>query len=382
MNARSRKPSRFITCGTVGAILFVAGPRELSAQCEVQKLSASDAPGDAFGWAVSVGNDVAAVGAWGDDCGSGNHCGAAYVYRVYGSTWVEEQKLTASDAANGDDFGKSVSISDNVVLVGAPFGDCVIARDCGTAYVYRFNGSTWVQEKKLTASDAADNDWFGFSVCLSGDVAVVGAQSADCAAGAGCGAAYLYRFNSSEWVEEQKLTASDAAEVDFFGWSVSITRDVAVVGAPLDDCAAGAFCGAAYVYRFNGLAWIEEQKLIASDAGNNEFGRSVSASGNVAIVGAPDSGCAAGAFCGAAYVFRFNGSTWVEEQKLTASDANWSDLYGSQVSIIGNHHAHRKLRHVAGIVGQRALSRPSRRAVFRRRQSGSRPDRRLCAPQG
>ncbi len=324
-------------------VFFLSGTSLTLAQCEVHeevKLTASDAAqGDHLGWSVSVSGDVAVVGAVFDDCAAGIDCGSAYVYRFNGSTWVQEQKLTASDAANGDLFGLSVSVSGDTVVVGAPYDDCSAGVRCGSAYVFRFNGSTWVQEQKLTASDAAQEDLFGSSVSVSGDAAIVGAHVDDCGAGFDCGAAYVYRFHPGapgHWDEEQKLTASDAAVLDFFGGSVSVSGDAAVVGASHDDCAGGLNCGSAYVYRFNGSTWVQEQKLTASDAvADDNFGISVSVSGDTVLVGAPPDFCGAGDFCGSAYIYRLNGSTWVEQAKLIASPAAPNDQFGQTVSVSG-----------------------------------------------
>ncbi len=305
---------------------------------EEQKLTASDgAPDDRFGVAVSADGVVAVVGAPTRDCPAGPNCGSAYIYRFNGSTWVEEQHLTASDAADQDQFGASVSVSADTSIIGAPSKDCSAGIGCGAAYVYHFDGSVWVQQAEVTASDAAPDDAFGNSVSISGNTAVVGAYRSACAAGDGCGSAYVYRFNGSTWVEEQQLMASDAASVDTFGHSVSIDGDITIVGAPHDACVAGVSCGSAYAYRFNGSTWVEEQKLTASDAAANDlFGQSVSVNGDTAIVGAYFDDCAGGFDCGAAYLFQFNGSTWVEINKLTASDAASQDGFGLSVSISGN----------------------------------------------
>ncbi len=304
---------------------------------QTTKLTASDtAAGDLLG-RVAVSGDVAVVGASSDDCAAGADCGSAYVYRFNGSSWLQEQKLTASDAATLDSFGLAVSIGGEAAVVGTPNDDCPAGTLCGSAYVFRFNGVSWMQEQKLTASDAADGDRFGISVSVDGDVAIVGAWGASCAAGAACGAAYLYRFNGSTWNQEQKLTASDAAAFDEFGFSVSVDGAVAVVGAYEDDCAAGAECGSAYVFRFNGATWVEEQKLVAADAAAVDFfGVSTAVQGSVALVGANWDNCPAGGACGSAYVFRFNGASWVQEQKLAASDAAAGDRFGSSVSLAGD----------------------------------------------
>ncbi|MFH1109620.1 MAG: FG-GAP repeat protein [Planctomycetota bacterium] len=331
---------RYATFVVASYLLSFAARHAAFGQCEVHetaKLTASDAaPSDAFGRSVSVSGEVAVVGAAGA-CATGLDCGSAYVYRFDGSTWVEEAKLTASDAAAGDDFGHSVSVSGDVAVVGAAWDDCGAEFSCGSAYVYRYDGSNWIQEAKLTASDAAPDDVFGSSVSVSGDVAVVGAIWDDCAVGSFCGSAYIYRFNGSAWVQQAKLTASDGAQHAYFGVSVSVSGDVAVVGAFGDDCTAGVDCGAAYVYRFNGNDWVEEGKLTASDrAAGDLFGNGVSVSEEVAVVGAYNDDSAAGIDCGSAYVYRFNGGSWVEETKLTASDAAAQDFFGGSVSVSGD----------------------------------------------
>ncbi len=249
---------------------------------------------------------------------------------------IEAHTLAASDAAATDLFGSSISVSGNTTLVGARQDACAAGLHCGAAYVYRFNGIAWVQDQKLTASDADAEDIFGSALSVSGDTAVVGALQDDCAAGDDCGSAYVFRFNGTSWVEAQKLTASDAASGDRFGGFLSVSGDTAVVSAFLDDCAAGIDCGSAYVFRFNGTSWIEEQKLTASDADAEDiFGSALSVSGATAVVGAISVDCTAGDDCGAAYVFHFNGSSWVQAPKLTASDAAASDLFGISVSVSG-----------------------------------------------
>jgi len=322
----------------VCVLLCFALPVELLGQCEDQKLTAFDADqNDSFGVRVSVSDDVALIGAWSDECDAGPYCGSAYVYRFSPGTpgsWIYEQKLAAPDAADGDAYGLAVSVDGDLAVVGARGVDCAVGTDCGAAYIYRFNGSVWVEEQKLIASDPSAEALFGQSVSISGDVVVVGAFLRDCGAGPDCGAAYVYRFDGSTWVEEQRLTASDLAESALFGISVSIHLDVVIVGSIFSDCVAGPECGAAYIYRFDGATWIEEQKLTASDASPiDEFAWSVATESGLAVIGAPTDDCPAGVNCGAAYVFRFNGSTWVEEQKLTASDAGSIDLFGDSVAM-------------------------------------------------
>ena len=248
-----------------------------------------------------------------------------------GTPWVEEAKLTASDAAAGDRFGISVSISGDTVVVGAGFDD----DRSGSAYVFIEPATGWedaTEDAKLTASDAVAGDWFGVSVSISGDTVVVGAGFDDDWAGS----AYVFIEPATGWedaIEDAKLTASDAVAGDWFGyWGISISGDTIVVGASGDDDQSGS----AYVFQGNGITWTEQVKLTASDTEAGDFfGESVSISGDTIVVGA-EGDDDNGSRSGSAYVFVRRGSTWTEQVKLTASDAAAGDFFGWPVSISGN----------------------------------------------
>ncbi len=333
---------KFVAVVLVLAVVAFISSAQALAQCDMgQKLVASDASGnDQFGHAISISGNVAMVGAFNQDGCLGSNCGAVYVYNFDGNNWLEVQTLKALDAASGDSFGRSVSVDGDRAVIGARLDDCTAGIiDCGSAYVFQFNGTTWEQEQKLTASDAESGDFFGASISMSGDTIVVGARAKDCMAVANCGAAYVFRFNGTTWIEEQKLTAPDAAAGDEFGRSVSTTGGVTVVSSFNDDCVGpGTNCGSAYVYRFNGAMWSLDQKLIASDAADGDgFGQSVSMGGDAIVVGAILRNCnAGGGRCGAAYVFNFNGVNWMQQQILTPADAIGGDKFGHAVSLSGN----------------------------------------------
>jgi len=267
---------------------------------EQQKITASDgASDDYFGYSVSISGDTAIVGAYGND-DKGSYSGSAYVFVRSGTTWTEQQKLTASDGAAYDIFGESVSISGDTAIVGARHDDDK-GSSSGSAYVFVRSGTTWTEQQKLTASDGASSDWFGWSVSISGDTAIVGAYLDD-DKGSASGSAYVFVRSGTTWTEQQKLTASDGASSDYFGRSVSISGDTAIVGAYQDDD-KGSASGSAYVFLRSGTTWTEQQKLTASDGGSvDHFGYSVSISGDTAIVGAyrdDDKG----SYSGSAYVF-------------------------------------------------------------------------------
>ena len=300
---------------------------------EDQKITASDATsGDQFGFSVSVSGNRAVSSARKSDA-VGADAGAVYVYDYSGGTWSETAKLTASDAQSGDQFGYSAAISGNRIAVGAEAADGTFT-DMGSAYVYEHNGSAWVETAKLTASDAAASDYFGHSIAISGDRIVVGAYTVDTGGISNTGAAYVFEYNGSAWVETAKLTASDGGNGHIFGQSVSIDGDRIVVGA--SGWGIGSNHGSAYVFDYNGSAWVEVAQLTASDAGHGDnYGYDVSVSGDRVLVGgyANDD---AGNNSGSAYVYDYNGSAWVETVKLTASDAAADDGFGYKLSLSGD----------------------------------------------
>ncbi len=300
------------------------------------KLLATNAADDWFGHSVSVYNNTAVIGAFYDD-DNGRESGSAYVFEKNSTSgnWTQK-KLLASDGAAYDNFGWSVSVYNNTAVIGA-FLDDDNGPDSGSAYVFEKNStsSNWTQ-KKLTASDGAADDWFGHSVSVYNNTAVIGAFYDD-DNGSNSGSAYVYEKVNGVWTET-KLTASDAAKNDRFGYSVSVYDNTAVIGAFYDDD-NGSNSGSAYVYeKVNGV-WTET-KLTASDAAKNDrFGYSVSVYDNTAVIGAfydDDNGSNSGS----AYVFEKNSTsgnwTQTETVKLTASDGAVDDYFGRSVSVYNN----------------------------------------------
>lgn len=301
-----------------------------SSWIEETKLTPEDgAAEDRFGCAVAISGDVVAIGAYMDD-GNVEDSGSAYVFRHDGVSWVEEARLLASDGAATDRFGESIGISDNVVIIGADLDDDH-GSDSGSAYIYRWNGVAWSQEAKLTATDGAAGDWFGCAVAVSGDRAIVGARNDD-DMGNASGSAYMYHDSSLAWQQEAKLVVFDGAAFDCFGYSVALSGDVAAIGSYKDDD-NGEDSGSCYIFRGGFSSWEYEAKLLASDGVDGDaFGYSVGIDGNLAVVGAywDDE---AGDRSGSAYVFRLDGLTWIQDAKPVASDAAAGDAFGSAVAI-------------------------------------------------
>lgn len=210
-----------------------------------QKLTANDgAAQDSFGYSVAISGDTAVVGAPRHYIGSNGWQGSAYVFVCTGTSWIRQQKLTASDGADGDHFGISVAISDDTVVVGAHADDTGSNTDQGSAYVFVGSGATWSHQQKLTASDGARTDRFGYSVAISGETVVVGAPYDNIGSNGLQGSAYMFVRSGASWSQQEKLTASDGAAADQFGSSVAISRNTVVVGASGDDIGRGS----AYVF--------------------------------------------------------------------------------------------------------------------------------------
>ncbi|MCB9336589.1 MAG: FG-GAP repeat protein [Lewinellaceae bacterium] len=245
---------------------------------------------------------------------------------------VGGQKRMPADAAEGDFFGGSLAISGDYAIIGA-FLDDDNGDKSGSAYIFVRSGTSWVEQAKLTASDGAANDYFGQSVSISGDYAIVSAYQDD-DDGSDSGSAYIFIRSGNNWSEQAKLTASDADAGDLFGISVSISGDYAVIGAYLDDD-GGTDSGSAYVFVRSGTSWTEQAKLSASDGdADDAFGFSVSISGDYVIAGAylDDNSTNSGS----AYVFARSGTTWSEQAKLTSSDGAFGDNFGESVAISGD----------------------------------------------
>ncbi len=256
------------------------------------------------------------------------------------AVFEEVAKLTASDAAQGDELGDAVALTEDTVVVGSP-GDDDAGSNSGSAYVFDRNqggSADWAQIAKLIAT--ATDEGFGTSVAISGDTVVVGAHLND-AGGADSGTAYVFDHNqggAENWGLVKRLTASDADVGDRFGISVAISKDTIVVGASFDD-PAGSNSGSAYVFDRNrgGIDnWGQVSRLNANDgAAGDRFGQSVAISGDTVVAGAQLDDDIANA-SGSAYLFERNrggADNWDQIAKLSASDATMNDLFGASVDI-------------------------------------------------
>ncbi len=254
----------------------------------------------------------------------------------------QQAKLLASDKASNDQFGYSVSLSDNgnTALVGVIYKDETGATDCGDAYVFIRSGTTWSQQAKLTAGDKAAGDKFGWSVALSGDgnTALVGAYSEDDSGTTDSGAAYVFTRSGSVWTQQAKLLASDKASDDWFGYSIALNLDgnTALVGAYNEDDSGTTDNGAVYAFTRSGTTWTQQAKLLVGDKANaDSFGSSVALSdnGNTALIGMANDDDSGLTNNGAVYAFTRSGTIWSQQAKLLASDKATDDQFGYSISV-------------------------------------------------
>ena len=343
--------------------------------------------GDNFGASVAVAGDTVVVGAYREDSSTtgvnsvsnetANGSGAAYVFVRSGSTWSQQAYLKASNPSVGDNFGASVAVAGDTLVVGACREDSSTtgvnsvsneaAINSGAAYVFVRRGGIWSQQAYLKASNTGASDLFGVSVAVAGDTVVVGANREDGSttgvnsmsneAASESGAAYVFVRSGGIWSQQAYLKASNTGTFDFFGISVAVAGDTVVVGADLEwssttgvnsvsNNAAMGF-GAAYVFVRSGSTWSQQAYLKAGNTGKYDaFGISVAIAGDTVVVGAFGEGSlttgvnslpnelASGS--GAAYVFVRSGSTWSQQAYLKASNTGAGDNFGFSVAVAGD----------------------------------------------
>ncbi len=300
---------------------------------ETQRLISDDlAAEDYFGSAVAVSGDYAIIGACYDD-ENGENSGSAYIFYNNSGTWEQYQKITASDGQTNDFFAITVTISGNYAFATSLLGSS--NSYAGKVYVFFNDEGIWTETAILTASDGEDYDFFGTSMSISDDYAIIGAYGND-DSGSESGSAYIFHNNEGTWTETTKLTASNGNENDRFGISVGISDDYAIIGADGSANNSGANSGTAYIFYNNLENWEQTQQIESLDAVlGDQFGGSVSISGEYAAIGA-EYKSDDGTWSGAAYVFHDNSGIWEQDIKLTASDAGSQKHFGSSISIIGD----------------------------------------------
>ncbi len=333
---------------------------------------------DYFGYSVALSGDTLVVGAIGEASNAAGdqanndleQAGAAYVFVRDGTSWTQQAYLKAPYPDTNDNFGNSVAVSGDTIVIGAnqewsdatgvdwdASNNSMVA--AGAAYVFVRNGTDWSQQAYLKASNTQAANQFGFSVGISGDTIVVGAkQESSGSSGVNgnqsqtvnprnqAGAAYVFVREGTTWSQQAYLKASNPNAWYYFGISVAIDGETVVVGSNAEwGGSAGVNgnqsnqtvggSGAAYVFVRDGETW-SQQAYLKSDhpMQNDEFGRTVGITGDTIVVGIPfDDGLATDS--GGAYVFSREGTTWSQQDFLKSADPGKYDLLGWSVSASG-----------------------------------------------
>jgi hypothetical protein len=306
--------------------------REQNGWVEQEKLLASDAAENSlFGSSVSVSGDYAIVGApWHEIQGVGDKAGAAYIFELVNLLWTEKIILAHTNIRVGDQFGAAVTIFGTYAAVGAPMDDDY-EQNSGSVFVYTRNASSWQEQDILRPSNANQNDQFGSSLDMHGDRLIVGAPNHDPR-----GAAYIFSRNGSEWEEQAILLSPQGETAHDFGVSVSIWEDYAVVGAS-HHTGPGNYRGASYVYHYEDGQWEYQATLQASGDPlfKDDFGQAVSIQGNIIAVGA-NKQTNGPVNHGMAYIFERQGDQWQLDVELFPADTEVISQFGASISVDRN----------------------------------------------
>ncbi|MCL6542623.1 MAG: alpha/beta hydrolase [Roseiflexus sp.] len=272
---------------------------------------------------TAAGAPYASVGAQND----------GVVYLFSNATWQQQTILLPNDPDSLSQFGNALAINDNTLFVGAPMHDS-FGVNAGAVYVFTFDGVSWVQQQKLIGVDTAPGDRFGSALALNDGWLAVSAPLHSSPGSPG-GAVYLFEFDGISWVQRYKVGAPDTIAGDRFGSAIALDDGWLAVGVPLHRF-VGSASGAVYLFEFNGTAWVQRQKFVASDtAGSDQFGSALALENRRLVVGAPLHN-SNGPASGAVYIFERATTTWIERAKLIGSDTNAGDRLGGSISIDGN----------------------------------------------
>lgn len=286
------------------------------------------------GWSVAISGDIAVLGAPNANAGA-EKSGTAFVFVRSGRKWQQRAKLVGDNPEAADNFGESVSVDRNTVIIGVPRDDDA-GRDAGSAYVYFRDGVAWKKQAKLIPADLGGSDGFGDAVFIRENTAIIGATGHTHGGKRFTGAAYVFVRNGNRWVQQAKLTVADGGKGDRFGTSIGFIGKTIVVGAPFYDSENAKDVGAAYVFVPDGNRWKLQAKLRPEDSGKgHNVGAGVATTGNIVIVGSPgydrpERGS------GAAYSFVREDETWTQTARVTPDHGARDLNFGYVVSMSEN----------------------------------------------
>jgi hypothetical protein len=367
-----------VTTGTYSVTVTRESANDFAQQAYIK--ASNTGSSDQFGNSVAISGDTLAVGAFHEDSGAtgidGNGSdsaapisGAVYIFIRSGAVWSQQAYIKASNTGSGDAFGWSVALSGDTLAVGAyreksnatgidGDGNDDSLTEAGAVYVFTRSGTAWSQQAYVKASNTDSDDNFGYSVALSGDTLVVGAPG-EASDGSGqlnnglsnAGAAYVFTRSGANWTQQSYIKASNPDSGDSLGNSVTVSDDTLAVGA-VGEASDGSSqlnnsllsAGAAYVFTRSGANWTQQAYIKASNTGTGDaFGQSIALSGDTLAVGAPgEASDGSGQLinslpnAGAAYVFTRSGANWTQQAYIKASNPDSGDRFGYSVALSGD----------------------------------------------
>jgi hypothetical protein len=302
--------------------------------------------GDAYGGSIARGTDFLAVGAplessIGTDPtdNSAAAAGAVFILKEVDGSWTQQDILKAATPVSGERFGIAVAASENTVVVGASSAHAGTSEpNAGAVYVFVRNGSTWIQQARLTGSDTEENDAFGTAVAISADTLIVGAMNADSDGIEDSGKVYVFSRTGSTWTQQTILKASNPGVGDAFGASVALSLHTLIVGAPFEDGNGTAetdnsmvASGAAYIFVREDSGWVQQSYLkSAAASAADAYASAVTLAADTALISAPHHSE------GRVHVCQRTGASWLQQATLQASNAGAGDAFGTSVSMIGD----------------------------------------------
>jgi hypothetical protein len=293
------------------------------------KTSFTGTTGGGFGRQVAIYDSVAVVGVP-DNNVYGSLAGLVYVYRRNATTWVFDQILSPLDISSGDRFGAGVSVYENTIVVGSPYNDFT-SSNSGAIYIYEFNGTDWVQIEQLTGTNVQSEELFGFRVDIWDTVIVAGCIESSYFENQ-AGSAYVFEYTAGNWIETDLIGGNDLEAYDGFSYCVSATNGRIIIGAYQHDD-GGINAGCAYIFHKEISGdWMQKAQLVAPGINSSEwYGFTVGISDDLAVMGSDIGHHGEGAF-----VYHFNGTSWVLLQPIVGLDSEPTDLFGRAVAISGN----------------------------------------------
>jgi len=333
--------AEFITLGTTPAgkvYVFTKNGGIWSRSAVLQASNAANS--DAFGGAVAISDDgnTALIGANNANVSMNIWAGQVYVFTRSGGTWSQVAILNASNAEDSGHFGESVALSGDgtTALIGAYMATAGASSSAGQAYIFQNTGGSWSERQILNASDRVSSAYFGHSVALSGNTAVIGAYQARAGTTDSAGQAYVFTNTGGTWSQSAILNASDPAGYSWFGYTVALSEDgsTAFIGAPWATVGSKNYAGKAYVFTNTGGTWSQSAVLSTPEVTDCDyFGNSLAVSGNIAVIG--NVGDTIPSTAGRAYLFQYDGESWYRTQVLNASDATGYDGFGWSAALHG-----------------------------------------------